>query len=81
MPDHIHVARRRLLTVRQTARKLNVHEGILRRWCEHGVIRPYDSESNIPACFSEAAVHALQSRLIEDDTSLAPMPIEAGPAE
>ena len=31
--------RTRLLTVRQAARVLNVHENTLRRWCDEGLLR------------------------------------------
>ena len=65
MSNHIHVARRRLLTVRQTARKLNVCESTLTQWCERGLIKPYDPESSIPSRFYESDVSALQVRLLE----------------
>jgi hypothetical protein len=64
--DHIHVARRRLLTTRQTARKLNIHESTLALWCEHGLIKPYDLQASTGSRFAELDVIALRNRLSKD---------------
>ena len=41
MITHIHVAVPRLLTTKQAAEILNVHENTVRRWSERGIIKPY----------------------------------------
>lgn len=65
MTSHIHVARRRLLTARQAAKRLNVQETTVTLWCERGLISPYDEapEAQSPSRFYEADVYALQARL------------------
>lgn len=65
MISHIHVARRRLLTARQAAKRLNVQETAVTLWCEHGLISPYDEapEAQSPSRFYEADVCALQAKL------------------
>ena len=81
MTNHIHVARHRILTVRQTARKLNVCESTLSEWCERGVIQPYDPEGNVPSRFYEADVSALHAKLSAIKDSNGSLFIEANPAE
>ncbi len=63
MLSHIHVERRRLLTARQAAKRLNVGESTVLLWCEHGLISPYDEGSTIPSRFYEADVCALEAKL------------------
>ena len=63
MSNHIHVARHRILTTKQTARKLNVHESTLALWCESGLIKPYEPASTTGSRFAELDVMALHDRL------------------
>ncbi len=65
MTSHIHVARRRLLTAKQAARRLNVQETTVALWCEHGLISPYEEtpEAQSPSRFYESDVCALLARL------------------
>ncbi len=63
MSDHIHVARRRVLTAKQTARKLNVHESTVALWCESGLIKPYEPAPTTGSRFAESDVMDLRDRL------------------
>jgi len=63
MSHHIHVARRRILTTKQMARELNVHESTVALWCESGLIKPYDQASTAGSRFAESDVMALRDRL------------------
>ncbi len=65
MTSHIHVARRRLLTAKQAARRLNVQETTIALWCEHGLISRYEEEprAQFPSRFYESDVWALQAQL------------------
>ena len=67
MTSHIHVARRRLLTAKQAARRLNVQETTVALWCEHGLITPYGeaAEAHLQSRFYEADVCALQAKLVD----------------
>ncbi len=42
MITHIHVPRRRLLTVKQVMRMFNVDEDTVNEWSQHGLIKRYE---------------------------------------
>ena len=66
MVAYIHTARPRLLTTRQAAQILNVHENTVRRWSERGIIKHYRIGPRSDRRFTEAEVNALNSRIHEN---------------
>ena len=65
MANYINVPRRRILTAKLTARKLNVHESTVALWSESGLIKPYEPTSTTGSRFAELVVMALRDRLLK----------------
>ena len=63
MVTHIHVAVPRLLTTKQAAEILNVHENTVRRWSERGIIKPYRIGPRADRRFTESEIYALNDRI------------------
>jgi len=58
----------KLLTMREAARFLHVHENTLRRWCDQGVITAFRVGSRGDRRFVETDLENLKKRLRENGT-------------
>ena len=53
----------KLLTTRQAAEILNVHENTIRRWSEKGIIKPFRIGPRADRRFTESEIIALNDRI------------------
>jgi len=63
MVTEININRPKLLTTRQAAEILNVHENTIRRWSEKGIIKPYRIGPRADRRFPETEIVALNNRI------------------
>lgn len=63
MITQINMSRPKLLTTRQAAEILNVHENTIRRWSEKGIINPYRIGPRADRRFAESEIFALNDRI------------------
>jgi excisionase family DNA binding protein len=63
MVIQVNMVRQKLLTTRQAAEILNVHENTIRRWSEKGIINPYRIGPRADRRFTETEIFALSDRI------------------
>jgi len=63
MLTQLNIIRPKLLTTRQAAEILNVHENTIRRWSEKGIIKSYRIGPRADRRFTESELVALNDRI------------------
>ncbi len=63
MVTQLNIIRPKLLTTRQAAEILNVHENTIRRWSEKGIIKSYRIGPRADRRFTESDIIALSERI------------------
>ena len=63
MVTQIKMTNPKLLTTRQAAEILNVHENTIRRWSEKGIIKPFRIGPRADRRFTESEIFALNNRI------------------
>jgi excisionase family DNA binding protein len=63
MITHNHFVQPKLLTTKQAAQILNVHENTVRRWSKRGIIKSYRIGSRSDRRFAEADINTLNARI------------------